>query len=108
MRRHRRAKIIATLGPASSSEDVIHALFLAGADVFRLNMSHGTHEEHQERLTIIRGLEKRTERPIGVLLDLQGPRLRLGTFATGSVYLRVGDSFRLDLDDEPGNNTRTT
>jgi pyruvate kinase len=74
MRRNRNAKIIATLGPASTSKEKIAALFRAGADVFRLNMSHGTHAEHKARLDIIREIEAEMERPIGVLLDLQGPK----------------------------------
>jgi pyruvate kinase len=106
MRRNRNAKIIATLGPASSSEDAIEGLFLAGADVFRLNFSHGSHAEHRERLAIIRRIEERVGRPIGVLLDLQGPKLRVGTFAAGPVQLATGDAFRLDLDPAPGNRRR--
>lgn len=98
MRRTRNAKIVATLGPASTSRDTIEALYKAGADVFRLNFSHGTHEDHQRRLEVIRAIEKDAGRPIGVLLDLQGPKLRIGTFANGPVTLEKGASFRLDLD----------
>ena len=83
MRRHRNAKIVATLGPASSSPETIRALFEAGADVFRLNFSHGTHEDHKPRYDLIRAIERESGRPIGVLADLQGPKLRLGTFADG-------------------------
>src|SRR3954452_7065475 len=109
MRRHRNAKIVATLGPSSSSPDAIRRLFKAGADVFRLNFSHGTHEDHAERYTIIRELERETERPIGVLVDLQGPKLRVGTFAAGRVELATGASFDLDLNtDGPGNDTRVS
>lgn len=71
MRRYRHAKIVATLGPASSSEEKIAALFEAGVDVFRLNFSHGTHADHKKRFDTIRGLEERFGRPIGILLDLQ-------------------------------------
>jgi pyruvate kinase len=78
MRRHRNAKIVATLGPASSTRETIESLFRAGADVFRLNFSHGTHEDHRKRYDIIRAVEKDVGRPIGVLTDLQGPKLRLG------------------------------
>jgi pyruvate kinase len=76
MRRHRNAKIVATLGPASASEDIIRSLFLAGVDVFRLNFSHGSHEAHRERLQQIRNVERSVGRPIGVLADMQGPKLR--------------------------------
>ncbi|GGY35972.1 pyruvate kinase [Pseudoduganella albidiflava] len=103
MHRQRNAKIVATLGPASSDPDTIRALFDAGADVFRLNFSHGSHADHRQRLETIRAIEAETGRPVGVLLDLQGPKLRLGTFTEGAVTLAAGDAFRLDLDREvPG------
>ena len=109
MRRYRNAKIVATLGPASSDRATIEALFEAGADVFRLNFSHGTHEDHQQRLNTIRAIERELGRPIGVLLDLQGPKLRAGTFANGPVQLAEGDSFRLDLDSKvPGDARRAS
>ena len=106
MRRQRHAKIVATLGPASASVDMIRSLFLAGVDVFRLNFSHGTHEQHRERHAQIREVEQEVGRPIGVLADMQGPKLRVGTFAAGPVALAVGSSFRLDLRDEPGDASR--
>lgn len=106
MRRQRKAKIIATLGPASSDYDRIKNLFLAGADVFRLNFSHGLHQEHAARYQIIRQIEQELNRPIGVILDLQGPKLRIGTFFNAKIALKVGQSFRLDLDASPGNNQR--
>jgi pyruvate kinase len=106
MRRQRRAKIVATLGPASADHATIRALFDAGADVFRLNFSHGTHEQHKQRLDIIRRIEQETRRPIAVLLDLQGPKLRIGTFASGPIQLEAGASFRLDLDPTPGDKNR--
>jgi pyruvate kinase len=107
MRRNRHAKIIATLGPASADRATIEALFRAGADVFRLNFSHGTHEDHRQRLDTIRAIERDLERPIAVLLDLQGPKLRIGTFAQGPIQLEAGAAFRLDLDrDKPGDSTR--
>ena len=84
MRRHRNAKIVATLGPASSTSEIIRSLFEAGADVFRLNFSHGTHEDHKKRYDMIRAIERDVGRPIGVLLDLQGPKLRLGTLRRGA------------------------
>ncbi|WP_309680036.1 pyruvate kinase [Polaromonas sp.] len=109
MRRYRNAKIVATLGPTSSDRAAIEALFEAGADVFRLNFSHGTHEDHQLRLNTIRAIERERGRPIGVLLDLQGPKLRVGTFANGPVQLAEGDSFRLDLDSKvPGDARRAS
>jgi len=108
IRRGRHAKIVATLGPASSSEAMIRALFVAGADVFRLNFSHGTHEQHRERLDLIRKVEREVGRPIGVLADMQGPKLRVGTFANGPVTLVPGAAFRLDLDGTPGDATRAS
>jgi len=102
MRRSRKAKILATLGPASSDPETIARLFEAGADVFRLNFSHGTHDEHAERYQTIRALESEFGRSVGVLADLQGPKLRLGKFAGGRVMLDAGAPFRLDLSDEPG------
>src|SRR3982751_5123547 len=104
--RRRHAKIVATLGPSSAERATIRALFLAGVDVFRLNFSHGTHDQHRERLAQIREVERELGRPIGVLADLQGPKLRVGTFAHGPVTLQPGASFRLDLTDQPGDATR--
>jgi pyruvate kinase len=106
MRRLRRAKIVATLGPASSSSDVIARLFKAGADVFRINMSHTSQERMRELVGMIRAVERDTGRPIGVLIDLQGPKLRLGTFSGGSVTVKNGDSFVLDGDATPGDASR--
>ena len=97
MRRSRNPKIIATLGPASSSPDAIRTLFEAGADVFRLNFSHGIQEEHRKRLYYIRELERVTGRPIGVIMDLQGPKLRIGQFQGDKITLEPGDLFRLDM-----------
>ncbi len=106
MRRRRSAKIVATLGPSSSSPERIWALFGAGVDVFRLNFSHGTHGDHHARFEAIRKVEQATGRPIGILADLQGPKLRLGTFAEGPIELAAGAEFRLDLDRRPGDQTR--
>ncbi|OYX26506.1 MAG: pyruvate kinase, partial [Rhodobacterales bacterium 32-66-7] len=108
MRRHRNVKIVATLGPASSTYEMIRALFDAGADVFRLNMSHGTHDEQRARHTIIRQVEADTGRPIAILADLQGPKLRVGVFANPSEELVVGAKFRMDLSTAPGDATRVT
>ena len=105
-RRQRHAKIVATLGPSSSGKEVIRSLFDAGVDVFRLNFSHGTHEQHQARLEQIREVEQEVGRPIGVLADMQGPKLRVGTFAQGPVILEAGARFRLDLTDSPGDANR--
>ncbi|MDO9094986.1 MAG: pyruvate kinase [Rubrivivax sp.] len=102
MRRTRNAKIVATLGPASSDPAVVRQLFMAGVDVFRLNFSHGSHADHSERFKTLRALEKETGRPIGILADLQGPKLRVGTFVEGPVMLAQGQPFRLDLDKAPG------
>ena len=103
MLRSRKAKIMATLGPASDDHRVIRSLFEAGADLFRLNFSHGEAEDHRRRVEIIRGLEAEEGRPIGILLDLQGPKFRLGTFADEDpVPVRAGEAFRLDLDERPG------
>ena len=106
MRRNRNVKIVATLGPASSTHDVIKALHEAGADVFRLNMSHGEHADIAKRHDIIRQVEKDLNSPIGILADLQGPKLRVGTFENGFEDLEAGASFRLDLNDEPGSKER--
>ncbi len=106
MRRLRNLKIVATLGPASSDYETIRALFDAGADVFRLNMSHGAHSEISARHEIIRRVERETGRPIGILADLQGPKIRCGVFADGPHELSVGQKFRFDLNDTPGDATR--
>ncbi len=106
MKRLRHVKIVATLGPSSSDYETIRALFEAGADVFRLNMSHGSHDEIAERHKIIRKVETDLGRPIAILADLQGPKLRLGVFENGEEELAEGATFRLDLDETPGNGTR--
>ena len=102
MRRYRQAKIVATLGPASESPEMIRSLFDAGADVFRLNFSHGSHDDHAARISIIRKLEIETGRPVGILTDLQGPKLRVGEFAEGAIELEKGMVLRLDLNTDPG------
>ncbi|MGB8621423.1 MAG: pyruvate kinase [Paracoccaceae bacterium] len=106
MRRHRNVKIVATLGPASNDYETIRALFEAGADVFRLNMSHGSHEEIAERHAIIRKIEADVGRPIAILADLQGPKLRCGVFSGDSEELTEGEKFRFDLDPAEGDSTR--
>ncbi|MDM0053974.1 pyruvate kinase [Variovorax sp. J22R115] len=102
MHRQRHAKIVATLGPASSDAETIRTLFDTGADVFRFNFSHGSHEQHRARYDIVRRIEQETGRPIAILLDLQGPKLRVGSFENGPVTLVAGNAFRLDLDATPG------
>ena len=102
MRRNRNAKIVATLGPASSSPELIRALFDAGADVFRLNFSHGTHDDHKRRFDAIRAIERDVGRPIGILQDLQGPKIRIGTLKSGPTRLTPGSTVRFRLSSEPG------
>jgi pyruvate kinase len=106
MRRLRRTKIVATLGPASSDRGTIARLFEAGADVFRINMSHTAHERMRELVGMIRDIETQYDRPIGILVDLQGPKLRLGTFAGGAAMVKKGDTFVLDADPAPGDASR--
>ena len=106
MRRQRCAKILATLGPSTSSADRIEALVKAGADAFRLNFSHGSHDQHAHRYGMIREVEGRLARPISIVMDLQGPKLRVGHFEEGRVALSPGQRFRLDLDEEPGDTRR--
>ena len=106
MRRLRRTKIVATLGPASSDRSVIANLFAAGADVFRINMSHTSHERMRELVAAIRAVETEHARPIGILVDLQGPKLRIGRFADDAATLIKGSSFELDADPMPGDGRR--
>lgn len=104
--RDRNTKIVATLGPASSEPGMIRKLFDAGVDVFRLNFSHGTHADHQARYDAIRQIEADVGRPVGILMDLQGPKLRLGKIVDGKVSLAIGQKLRLDLDPTPGTLSR--
>jgi pyruvate kinase len=106
MRRLRRTKIVATLGPASSDQTTIARLFEAGADVFRINMSHTSHDAMRKLHGAIRAVEKESGRPIGILADLQGPKLRVGTFKDDKVTLEKGATFVLDDDKAPGDVTR--
>ncbi|CDZ48753.1 pyruvate kinase [Neorhizobium galegae] len=106
MRRNRKVKILATLGPASSEEAMIQKLHEAGADLFRINMSHASHDLMRTLIKRIRSVEARCGRPIGILADLQGPKLRVGKFAAGKVTLTPGQTFTLDSRDEPGDETR--
>jgi len=97
MRRERRARIVATLGPASSSPEMIRKLFDAGVDVFRLNFSHGSHADHRERYEVIRSIEKEVNHPIAILQDLQGPKIRLGMVNGGRMMLEKGEIVRFVL-----------
>ena len=102
MIRARRARIVATLGPASRSPAMVEALARAGADVFRLNFSHGTPADHRAALEAVRAAEIAIDRPLAVLADLQGPKLRLGQFEGGKAELVAGELFRLELDGAKG------
>lgn len=106
MIRARRARIVATLGPASREPGMIRSLAKAGVDVFRLNFSHGDHASHAANLKAVRGAELALQRPLGVLADLQGPKLRLGTFEQGAIEVEPGHVLRLDLDPTPGDARR--
>jgi len=104
--RGRKVKILATVGPASRDPEMLRRLFRAGADAFRINLSHGEHESHAEAIRAIRALEKEFNRPIAVLCDLQGPKLRVGTFAEGQAIIPHGGRFTFDRDPAPGDATR--
>jgi pyruvate kinase len=98
----RKVRILATLGPASDTPEMIEKLFRAGADAFRINMSHGDQADKAQLIANIRALEKAYNRPTTILVDLQGPKLRVGTFADDKVELHTGHNFRLDTDKTPG------
>lgn len=104
--RERQTKIVATLGPASNTEEMIRKLFETGVDVFRLNFSHGEHKDHAERVKMIRKIEAETGRPIAIIADMQGPKLRVGKFKDGKIALTVGQRIRLDLSTELGDEVR--
>ena len=106
MNRNRQTKIVATLGPATSSHDTIAALFEAGTDVFRFNMSHGDRDQWRQWWQTLRKLETSSARPVGMIADLQGPKLRIGEFRDASVALERGQEFRIDLDPKPGDEAR--
>ena len=106
MKRNRRVKIIATLGPSSNDQQTIQRLFQAGADVFRINMSHASHDIARDLHGAIRRTEEKCGRPIGILADLQGPKLRIGAFTDEKVQLSKGQQFQFDLEDQPGNSNR--
>jgi pyruvate kinase len=106
MIRHRRTRIVATLGPASRTPQMVRALAEAGVDVFRLNFSHGTHEDHAKALKAVRDAERHVGRPLAALADLQGPKFRIGGFAGGRIELAPGQHLRFDLDETPGDGRR--
>jgi pyruvate kinase len=106
VRRKRKVKILATLGPASATREMIEKLFVAGVDVFRINMSHTNHALLKELHGYIRAIETKLNRPIGILADLQGPKIRIGTFANKEVKILAGDSFTFDTNNAPGDATR--
>lgn len=106
MQRTRRVKILATLGPSSNTKQQIKNLFQAGADVFRINMSHASHEVLAQLVSSIRDVEKELDHPIGILVDLQGPKLRLGKFANDKIEVKAGDLITFDSDPTPGDNNR--
>ena len=108
MRRQRNAKIVTTIGPASRESDVLEALFERGADVFRLNFSHGTHDDHRQSYERIRAMEAKFGRSTCILADIQGPKLRLGTFEQGSVDVEPGHVITLVLEEVPGTAERVT
>ena len=99
-------KILATIGPASATEQVLSDLIDAGADAFRFNFSHGTYDEHKERLLTVRKLSKQKNRHITIVADMQGPKLRVGNFAKDKVLLKAGDYFTLDMIETPGDEKR--
>ncbi len=106
IRRYRQTKIVATLGPASGDPQKMRALFEAGVDVFRMNFSHGSHEDHRKNLETARLLETEYGRPVAILADMQGPKLRIGRFKGDKIALTEGQSFRFDLKDDLGDTTR--
>ena len=98
----RKTKIVATLGPSSSSEEMLARMITAGVNVVRLNFSHGSADDHIKRAEIVRAIAAKLNRPIGVLCDLQGPKIRIGKFEFGEISLKMGDLFILDADCELG------
>ncbi|MFU8804825.1 MAG: pyruvate kinase [Bradymonadaceae bacterium] len=104
----RHAKIVCTLGPASGTEEIVEQMILAGMNVARLNFSHGTHQNHRDTHAMVRNLSKEMNRPVAILQDLQGPKIRVGTFENGSVELHNGDEFVVTVDDVVGNSDRVS
>ena len=102
----RKTKIVATLGPASSSEEMLARMIVAGVDVVRLNFSHGSAQDHINRAELVRAIASKLGRPVGVLCDLQGPKIRLGKFENDKIQLAAGDKFILDANCKLGNQER--
>ncbi|HEX9276640.1 MAG TPA: pyruvate kinase [Casimicrobiaceae bacterium] len=103
---HRATKIVATLGPASSTQDVLNRMLAAGVDVLRLNFSHGAAADHEERARLVRDAARSLGREVAIMADLQGPKIRVGKLANGKITLKVGQRFILDADCELGNEER--
>lgn len=108
LKRNRHTKILITLGPASDNKESLTSLITKGADNVRMNFSHGSHNDHQKRINIIREIEQEIGKPIGIIADLQGPKLRIGSFKNDKIYLKKGQKIKFDLIDEPGDETRVT
>ena len=106
MRRNRRVKIVATLGPASAAPEMVERLFIAGVDVFRINMSHSSHDGSKALYNTVRACAARHRHPIGILADLQGPKFRIGNFETGRVQVKTGSIFKFDRDETLGTSER--
>jgi pyruvate kinase len=104
----RRAKIVCTLGPASASPETIEQMILAGMNVARLNFSHGTHEYHRQLYTTVREVAADLNRSVAIMQDLQGPKMRVGKFATGPVELAEGDEFIITIEDVEGDGERVS
>ena len=104
----RKTKIVGTIGPASESEEVFKKLCEAGLNVARLNFSHGTHEEHQKKIEMIKKVREELNLPIAIMLDTKGPEYRIGTFENGKINLEVGDKFTFTTEDVVGNNEKVS
>ncbi|MCX7180965.1 MAG: pyruvate kinase, partial [Proteobacteria bacterium] len=102
----RSTKIVATLGPSSSDEAVLRRMVQAGMDIVRLNFSHGTADDHRARVALLRTITRDTGRTVGIMADLQGPKIRIGKFEQGKIELAVGDKFILDVTCKLGNQER--
>lgn len=105
---NKRAKIICTIGPASNTEEIITQLVKNGMDVARLNFSHGTHEQHLENLRIIRKVSAKLGKPVAILMDLQGPKIRIGHFGNGPVTVKHGEEFTITTEDVPGDHSKVS
>ena len=104
----RKTKIVCTIGPACSDENILKQMCLSGMNVARLNFSHGTHEQHLERIKTIKKVREELNMPIAILLDTKGPEYRIKTFKEGKIYLEAGDEFIFTTDEVEGDNTRVS